>query len=223
MKKIIVLFLVLFTFYFVSAKQPKQAIAPTPTKQEIKAPEPIKPDSTTTANVDSITLKEYLLDLNLWVKNCGGEGKLLYDRGKNLGVNVVDTFKGLPSPNTKEGLDAWVSEATNIFDSVLAAFAVGSPLAMILTRLLSLFKVANPEQVANRFRQIASAIRTRYFIFGSSLVVTVISAIYFNDGSFGIGDLLTSFLTLFGVTIGQMGFQAFLEMVGINWFKAKKV
>lgn len=174
------------------------------------------------SGTDSLEVVAYLQAVNRWLTTCGGEGKTLYDRGKAIGLNVSDVFKGLPLPTTKEGLTAWVGEATKIFDSILSAFAVGSPLAMLLTWLLSLVK-KNPADTVNKIRLIANRIRTRFFIFGSSLVITVIAAIHFNDGEFGLKDLLTSLATFFGVTIGQMGFQNFLSMLGIRWFEAKKV
>lgn len=220
MKKIILLAVLITAHTFANATQPvtkaaKKQVAPAPTPTVVAV-------DTNKADIDSAALLLYLTHVNAWLTTCGAEGRLLYEQGRAIGANVKDAFKDLPLPNTTEGLTAWVGELTKIFDSVLAAFAVGSPLAMLLTWLLSLVK-KNPSETVNKIRLIANQVRTRFFIFGSSLIVTVIAAIHFNDGGFGLKDLFTSLATFFSVTIGQMGFQNFLAMIGIKWFEAKKV
>ena len=209
MKKTIVLFFALFTFYFVNAQQPNTLIDPTKTTVIVLD------SSKQTTTFDTAAITEYFTLVNAWFSGCGADVLALFNRGKQLGVNTKDIFKDLPLPTTQEGITAWVDRID------LLVGGIGSVLVPVLTLLLSLFK-KDPEGTVSKFQTIFNKIRTRYLLVFSSLVVSGIGAFYFNEGKFSLSTVFSWLGLALGVTVGGIGFKGLLELFGVN-LTAKKV
>lgn len=206
MKKIFLLAVLITAYTFATAQQ---------TLVEPKTTTIIVLDSTQVGNVDTSEVKEYLTLLNAWFSGCGADGLALAKRGKEIGLNVKDIFKGLPLPTTQEGVAAWVDQIGVVFGGL------GSIVVALLTFGLSLFK-KDPEKAVTAVQTVFNKIRTRYLLVFSAIVVSGVGAFYFNDGKFGLSTVFSWLGLALGVTVGGIGFKGLLEIFGIN-IGAKKV
>jgi hypothetical protein len=214
MKKTFLAFCLLITAYtFCTAGQPAKNELVAPTDTETVAEQVADAATDTTKQ----SLEEYLMHFSAWAStDCAKEGLALIAQGRDLNVSLVNEFKDLPTPTTEEGIKAWTDKISTLVGGL------GSVLVVLLTWALSLFK-KDPEKTITAVQKVINTIRTRYLVFGSALVVTIIGVVMFNDGSLGLLDILKSVGAFLGVTIGSMGIQNFMKMLGFNWFEAKKV
>lgn len=180
-----------------------------------QVPSEISSDSTVQDSTLSDTaLVAYLNDVNLWVKTCGEEAKLLAVRGKNLGKNFSDFFQG-PTPNTQEGVQFWIKKVETLYA------VLGPVIVALLTFILSLFK-KDPSGTIGRFQAIYNSIKTRYLLLFSGLTVTLVGIVAFKDGGWSVWQALVFLFGFVASIVGGMGFTAFLKLFGVN-IEAKKV
>jgi hypothetical protein len=204
MKKVSI-FLVLITAYTFAFGQ-KTLVAPGTKTVTVE---------TDTAYVDSIqSVQEFLIQFSAWKATCGDEGLMLIEQGRKMGLNVVQEFKDLPTPTTQEGVKQWVDKIDILFGGL------GSIVTMLLTFALSLFK-KDPAGAVTKVQAVFNAIRTRYLLAISAVVVSGVGVLYFNEGPIGFVDILSGIGVALGVAIGAIGVKGLLEMFKIN-LTAKK-